>query len=189
MKTFDKDNAIKLSSKILKKMRNMPAGSITQQDITNWNNKTSNIDSLTSQEVDDLLDAAETAENEETAPVAFNSDFANFIIAAIKADIIENVIEISTNVTSTCTITGAANNGHCQTIIYRNITETVENPDYDENDPTSEQYLSEETDLYVSIPSNFVTPGGTQIVLLCPIGGYCEVSYLNVNGTIYARGL
>lgn len=33
------------------------------------------------------------------------------------------------------------------------------------------------------------TPDGNPIVLTCPAGGYCEVSYVNVGGTIFVRGL
>jgi hypothetical protein len=41
----------------------------------------------------------------------------------------------------------------------------------------------------VTVPTTYKTPDGAAIEITVPDGGYCEVSYVNVNGTIYARGL
>jgi len=85
-----------------------------------------------------------------------------------------SVVDIATNTTSVCTIRDSASHGKSQTIIYTNSTNS---------------------DLYVTVPTHYVTPeimptpSGNEIILLCPAGGYCEVNYLNVNGTIYSRGL
>jgi hypothetical protein len=75
---------------------------------------------------------------------------------------------ISSSTSSSCSITGSGNSGKVQTIIYTNSTSD---------------------DLYVTVPTTYNTPDGAAIELLCPSGGYCEVSYLNISGTIYARGV
>lgn len=79
-----------------------------------------------------------------------------------------SVSAISSNTSSTCSITGSGNAGKIQTIIYTNSTSS---------------------DLTVTVPTTYTTPDGAAIELTCPSGGYCEVSYLNVGGTIYARGI
>lgn len=79
-----------------------------------------------------------------------------------------SVSAISSNTSSTCSITGSSNAGKIQTIIYTNSTSS---------------------DLTVTVPTTYTTPDGAAIELTCPGGGYCEVSYLNVGGTIYARGI
>lgn len=75
---------------------------------------------------------------------------------------------ISANTSSSCSITGSGNAGKAQTIIYVN---------------------SGSADYTVTVPTTYKTPDGAAIELTCPAGGYCEVSYLNISGTIYARGL
>jgi len=80
-----------------------------------------------------------------------------------------SVVAISVNTSSVCSITGAGNSGKSETIIYTN---------------------SGSSDLTVTVPTtNIQTPDGQAIELTCPAEGYCEVSYLNIGGTIYARGL
>lgn len=80
-----------------------------------------------------------------------------------------SVVAISVNTSSSCSITGASNSGKSETIIYTN---------------------SGSSDLTVTVPTtNIQTPNGQAIELTCPVGGYCEVSYLNIGGAIYARGL
>ena len=83
-------------------------------------------------------------------------------------DISSKVVAITSNTSSSCSITGAANSGKTETIIYTNSTQT---------------------NLTITIPSTYSSPGAQQIEVVCPTGGYCEVSYLNINGVIYARGL
>ena len=85
------------------------------------------------------------------------SDVASISVTAISAD-----------TSSSCSITGSANAGKSQTIIYTN---------------------SSGSDKTVTVPTTYSTPDGAAIELTCPNGGYCEVNYLNVGGTIYARGL
>lgn len=75
---------------------------------------------------------------------------------------------ISGNTSSSCSITGSGNAGKAQTIIYTN---------------------SGSADYTVTVPTTYSTPDGAAIELTCKAGGYCEVSYLNIGGTIYARGL
>ena len=75
---------------------------------------------------------------------------------------------IDSNAKSACYIEGSSNSGKAQTIIYNN------NNSYD---------------LTVIVPTTYKTPDGEAIELTCPAGGYCEVSFLNIDGTIFARGL
>lgn len=79
-----------------------------------------------------------------------------------------SVVAITTNTSSSCSITGGSNDGKTQTIIYTNSTAS---------------------DLTVTVPTTYETPDGQAIELTCVAGGYSEVNYINVNGTIYARGL
>lgn len=79
-----------------------------------------------------------------------------------------SAVAISANTSSSCSITGSGNAGKAQTIIYTN---------------------SGSSDLTVTVPTDYTTPDGAAIELTCKAGGYCEVSYLNIGGTIYARGL
>lgn len=69
--------------------------------------------------------------------------------------------------TSYCTITDSSYTGKQQTIIYTNSTDQK---------------------LTVTIADDYVTPENEQIEITCPPHGYCEVSYINIQGTIYARG-
>ena len=78
------------------------------------------------------------------------------------------VILISSNVNSTCNITGTTNAGKSQTIIYV-------------NDSGSSKV--------VTIPNTYRTPNGSEIIIDVPNGGYCEVNYLNIGGVIYVRAL
>ena len=80
-----------------------------------------------------------------------------------------SVVNITTDTSSSCTITGVSNSEREQLIIYRNI--------------------SGSSDLIVTVPTIYFTPSGQPIELVCKVGGYCEVNYINVDGNIYARGL
>ena len=100
-----------------------------------------------------------------------NVKTAHWIVprALIMSDVADlSVVAISTDTSSVCSITGAGNAGKCQTIIYTNSTGS---------------------DLVVTVPTTYTTPDGQAIELTCPDGGYCEVNYINIGGTIYARGL
>ena len=79
-----------------------------------------------------------------------------------------NVVTLTANTTSACNITGNGNAGKTETIVYTNSSGSSKT---------------------VTIPTTYSTPDGTAIVLTVPNGGYCEVNYLNINGTIYARGV
>lgn len=80
-----------------------------------------------------------------------------------------SVVNITTDTSSSCTITGVSNSEREQLIIYKNA--------------------SGSSDLIVTVPTIYFTPNGQPIELICKIGGYCEVNYINVDGNIYARGL
>lgn len=83
-------------------------------------------------------------------------------------DYTSSVVAITAATSSACSITGAGNAGKQETIIYTNSTGS---------------------DLVVTVPTTYTTPDGQAIELTCPDGGYVEVSYINISGTIYARGL
>ena len=196
------------------------ASGITSQDITNWNNKTSNTGTVTGVKINGTTqnpndgvvdlgtiitshqDISGKANSSDLATVATSGSYndlsdkpdlseivtlAEAVNSAFKT--VNSVVVLdnddttnnTTSFASVCSITGAANNGKMETIIYKNETEDI----VDENENT----IASQQDLYIIIPSNFITPNGSQIVLLCPSGGYCEVNYLNIGGTIYARGL
>ena len=102
------------------------------------------------------------------------SDVYSWAKASSKPTYIANEVmsisaqSISANTSSSCSITGSGNAGKAQTIIYVN---------------------GGSSDVTVTVPTTYSTPNGEAIELTCPVGGYCEVSYLNIGGTIYARGL
>ena len=73
------------------------------------------------------------------------------------------------NVTCPNSITGGSNNGAQALVVYENSGST--------------------TDYTITVSTLYKTPDGNQLVLTCPANGYCEVSYVNINGTIYARGI
>lgn len=79
-----------------------------------------------------------------------------------------SVVAVTAATSSSCSITGSGNAGKSQTIIYTN---------------------SSGSDKVVTVPTIYTTPDGAAIELTVPDGGYCEVNYLNIEGTIYARGL
>lgn len=45
-----------------------------------------------------------------------------------------------------------------------------------------------ETFAVTILASEYRTPDGNDIVVGVPVGGYAEASFLNINGTVYARG-
>jgi len=90
------------------------------------------------------------------------SDIASMTVVAVTAD-----------TQSSCAITGSGNAGKAQTIIYTNTA-------------------SGAVDRTISIPNGVLCPDGTtdgSATITCPAGGYCEVNYLNIDGTVYARFL
>ena len=72
------------------------------------------------------------------------------------------------NVTCPSSITGASNTGAQAVVIYVNGGTT--------------------TDYTVTVSTSYKTPDGSQISVTCAKNGYCEINYLNIGGTIYARG-
>lgn len=88
------------------------------------------------------------------------------------ATLIYSAVTVSgnlTNVTCPSTIEGATKSGAQANVIYI-------------NNGTSSDYT-------ISVTTTYKTPDGKQINLTCPKGGYSEINYLNVGGTIYARGV
>lgn len=79
-----------------------------------------------------------------------------------------NVETVTTNINSQCHITGSENSGKIEYILYTN---------------------GGDSDFIITVPTTYVTPSGSDLILTCKQSGYCEVSYINANGIIYARGL
>lgn len=90
---------------------------------------------------------------------------------ADKADAVVSAVTVSSdlsNVTCPDSITGSSKSGAQAIVIYENGGTT--------------------TDYTITVSTNYKSPDGSQISITCAKGGYCEVNYINVNGTIYARG-
>lgn len=86
---------------------------------------------------------------------------------------ISSVVQVDSNLNNQVapeSITGSGNSGKTAHILYVNNG----GADYT---------------IVVSTASGYITPDGMGITLNCPQNGYCELSYLNINGTIYVRGL
>ena len=68
-------------------------------------------------------------------------------------------------------------------------TEAAEHPEVDSQ--TDVIYVNDTQDeLFVSVSnSQYRTPDGEVISLTVPAGGYAEVNFLNIAGTIYVRGM
>ena len=79
-----------------------------------------------------------------------------------------NVQTITTNTNAECHITGSENSGKIEYVLYTN---------------------NSGSDKVITVPTTYRTPSGSAIILTCKSTGYSEVSFINVNGTIYARGL
>ncbi|MCH5307259.1 MAG: hypothetical protein J1E37_04205 [Prevotella sp.] len=80
-----------------------------------------------------------------------------------------NAINLTGNVIGIPDIVGASNSGKQQTIIYYNNSTAVKT---------------------VTVPTAGIkTPDGKEIVLQVPVGGYAEVNFINIGGTIFARAL
>jgi hypothetical protein len=79
-------------------------------------------------------------------------------------------IDISDNTLVSCptNITGVTNDGAQAVVIYENTGNT--------------------TDYTVTVNSAYKTSNGSQIILTCFKNGFCKVTYININGTIYASG-
>ena len=80
----------------------------------------------------------------------------------------KSIISNDTNVLCPADITGATNNGAQATVIYENSSTT--------------------TAYNVTVGSSYKTPTGGSLVLTCPANGFCKVTYINIEGTIYASG-
>lgn len=84
--------------------------------------------------------------------------------------ILYNVTQDLSNQTAPNDILGVSNTGKSAQIIYKNAG-------------------SQDYSVTISTSEGYITPTGSVVDLLCPAGGYCEISYLNINGTIFVRGL
>ena len=79
-----------------------------------------------------------------------------------------STVALTADVSSSCSITAAADDGKMQTIIYTN---------------------NSGSDKVVTVPTGYKTPNNLGIELTIPDGGYGEINYLRVGSSIYARGL
>ena len=86
---------------------------------------------------------------------------------------ISSVVQVDSNLNNQVapeSITGSGNDGKMAHVLYVNNG----GADYT---------------IVVSTASGYITPDGNGITLTCPQNGYCELSYLNISGTIYVRGI
>ena len=97
--------------------------------------------------------------------VATSGDYNDLVN---KPEIIR-VVEITGNLSNqTTSITGIQNDGKKETVIYINNTENT---------------------YYITVSNSYKTLRNTQLSLVACPGGYCEVSYTNKGGIIFAKGL
>ena len=105
-----------------------------------------------------------------TSGTACAGDDSRLSDARVASNIIMAAESVDSSTTATCHITGQENAGKAETIVYHNT--------------------SNETDYMVVVSTaNYVTPKGDSLQIICPAKGYCEVSFININGIVYARGL
>ena len=179
------DNEMAISSSLNDlNTRKMDVSAYTPTDLTNYYTKsqTSGATELAEAfanihfDVDQVIDSGTSAS---TNAVSTNAVFTVIkdneeVMSAALADLnyrltpVMSVVEISADTISSCVITGSAHSGLSQIIIYTNSTQTKWN---------------------ITIPTTYTTPDGEAIELECPPGAYREVNYLNIDGTVYARGL
>ena len=100
---------------------------------------------------------------------AFTEHASNTSIHLLQIVSAVTVSSDMSNVTCPDSITGASNNGAQALVIYENSGST--------------------TDYTITVSSSYKSPDGSQVTMTCPRNGYCEVSYVNINGTIYVRGI
>lgn len=103
----------------------------------------------------------------DTIHTAINNSIENLGTRVDELQVI-NVQTITTNINAECHITGNKNSGKIEYVLYTN---------------------NSGSDKIITIPTTYRTPTGSNIILTCKSTGYCEVSFINANGTIYARGL
>lgn len=89
-------------------------------------------------------------------------------VVSLQQSRILTAVNITTDTSSSCSITGIENSDRGELIIYKNNS--------DQN-------------LVITVPTIYFTPSGQPIELICRVGGYCEVNYINIDGNIYARGV
>lgn len=76
------------------------------------------------------------------------------------------VVDVSSNLTNQTT---NIQPGQRETVIYKNTSTT--------------------TDYVIAVNTSIKNNYGDIIEITCPRNGYCEISYINVDGTIFARAL
>lgn len=79
------------------------------------------------------------------------------------------VVNLTQNLANeTTTISGVENSGKTEVVIYNNTTDESH---------------------FVIVSTINKTPTGKLLELIAPVGGYCEVSYINIGGVVFAKGL
>lgn len=109
-----------------------------------------------------------TAFAEKVDGTTFSGHTADTTIHSISVVSAVTVSADLTNVTCPTSITGSSKSGAQAIVIYQNGSTT--------------------TDYNITVSTSYKSPDGQQIDITCPKNGYCEISYINIGGTIYVRG-
>lgn len=109
-----------------------------------------------------------TAFAEKVDGTTFSGHTADTTIHSISVVSAVTVSADLTNVTCPTSITGSSKSGAQAIVIYQNDSTT--------------------TDYNITVSTSYKSPDGQQIDITCPKNGYCEISYINIGGTIYVRG-
>lgn len=164
---------------------------------------------ITSSTVDDALNEV-LDRSKITSNFAADNGFPRMLLRQGYGSCVnETVVPSSPNIYSAVTVSsdmfdvtcpqeimGVDKTGAQAVVIYENINEGSggDDPNISPSDPVlnNTQLLgntkASNGNYTITVANNYKTPLGQQIILVCPVGGYCEVSYLNINGKIYARG-
>jgi len=133
--------------------------------------------------VSDIITAITPSNSGSTNPIATNVVAENeLIVSSALNDLSEGKLDKSAFIYSSVTVTSNLSNATCPTEITGTSKSGAQAIVIYVNNSTT-------TDRTVTVSTSYKSPDGQQISLKCPKNGYCEMSYLNIDGTIYARGI
>ena len=71
------------------------------------------------------------------------------------------------------------------------VENTVADEEPDENTQIDVIYVNDTDEEHTVGVDNekFRTPDGELLIITVPVGGYCEINFINIGGTIFVRGL
>ena len=167
MTTTEKTNLDSLATNIA------AISGITSEKVTSWDTAATSAHNHTNKTyLDGITGTVGTMAYENASSYSSATEVNTALgLKADKADAVVSAVTVSsdlTNVTCPDSITGSSKSGAQAIVIYENGGTT--------------------TDYTITVSTSYKSPDGSQISITCAKGGYCEVSYININGTIYARG-